>query len=97
MNEDEKKKAGAVGAGIAIAAAIWFFLRSKAQEPDKAMLYGEVTDIETGEPVKNISVLCNGYNGKTDSNGLYQILNIEPGTYSLTFNDPLGRYQELTI
>jgi hypothetical protein len=97
MTEEEKKKAAAVGTGIVIIAAIFLCLRGKEQEPDKAMLFGEVTDLDTGEPINNISVLCNGYAGETDLNGLYQILNIEPGTYSVTFTDPYGRYQEVTI
>ncbi len=97
MEDSEKKKAAAIAAGIAVAAALICWLRPKAQEPDKAMLFGQVTDIETGGPIKDISVDCNDYTGKTNADGLYQILNIEPGTYSVIFTDPHLRYQEVTV
>lgn len=91
-----KGKKAAVGAGIGIAVAvtlIWAF-RARA-EPDKAILEGTVTDIYSTEPIKDILVSCNGYTGET--NGNYRIINIEPGTYPVTFTDPLGRYAPLTV
>jgi hypothetical protein len=96
MTADEKKKAAAVAAAIAIAAAIWLCLQRRDQQPDKALIFGQVTDIES-LPINGIQVLCDGYSASTDVNGLYQILNIEPGTYDVTFTDPYGRYQEVTV
>src|SRR5699024_8185646 len=47
---------------------------------------GTVTDEETGEPIPGaniyISELQTG--AATDAEGMYEITNIEPGTYSLT-------------
>lgn len=97
MNKQDKKKAAGIGAGIALILGIVLCRRAHAQQPDKAMLYGLVTDIETGNPISGIDVNCNGYTAKTTGLGNYQILNIEPGTYSVTFTDPHGRYEPITI
>jgi len=94
--KDEDKKALAVGAGVAVAAAL-LLVRKTHAEPDKAILFGQVTDAETGDPVNNINVSCNGYIGKTNSAGSYRIINIEPGTYDVTFTDPYGQYATLVI
>jgi len=93
----DNEKAIAIGAGLAVAGALILALKAKGQEPDMAMLYGLVTDAETGLPIKDINVNCNGYTGKTNARGEYQIINIEPGLYPVTFFDPLGRYASLTL
>jgi len=47
---------------------------------------GRVTDRQTGEPLIGASVVVDGteLGNATDLNGQYQIINIPPGTYSLT-------------
>lgn len=90
------KIAIAIGGGIALAASLIYALRTRAEDPDKAILFGQVIDSVTTEPIKDINVNCNGYTGKTNSTGDYRIINIEPGTYSVTFTDPLGRYEPHT-
>lgn len=72
---------------VGIAAAIYFLSKKAGAEPDpeKAILYGQVTDSSTAYPVPGVSVNCGGHTAKTDGNGLYQIINIPPGTYEVSF------------
>jgi len=58
-----------------------------------AVLYGTVTDNGTGSPIQGILVSCNGYAATTAPDGTYRIENIPPGTYTVTFSDPLERYE----
>lgn len=48
-------------------------------------LRGKVTDKQTGEPLVGASVLIEGtmFGASTDANGVYIILNIQPGSYKL--------------
>jgi len=62
--------------------------------PGTAILYGTVTDKTTGSPIEGISVNCDSYPGTTALDGTYRIENIPPGAYTVTFTDPLGRYEE---
>jgi hypothetical protein len=59
-----------------------------------ATVYGIVVDGTNGEPIEGIEVNCNGYTAVTDSSGRYYIEGIPPGGYTITFTDPLGRYQQ---
>lgn len=97
--KDERKKAAAIAAGVAVAGALILLCRrgAGAQDPEKALLYGAVTDVETGSPISGINVACNGYSAKTGGDGSYEILNIEPGTYSVVFSDPHGRYYPVEV
>lgn len=100
--EKDKKKIIA-GAGILGGAGLAFLLlrRGKAAPPppppDKATLWGTVKDAQTNKGINGISINCNGYIATTESNGYYALENIEPGTYTVLFSDPLGRYEPLTI
>ncbi len=49
---------------------------------------GKVTDAETGEPLPGVNVVVEGtYRGAaTDLEGMYSILNISPGTYTVKFS-----------
>ena len=96
VNEKEKDKKALIILPIILGAgaAVWLFLRRKvAADPDKAILFGKVTDADTLAGVQGIDVNCNGYAAKTNGGGDYQIINIPPGTYSVTFTDPLERYE----
>ena len=97
VNEKEKKALIilpiALGAGLA-----WFFLRRKVvADPDKAILFGKVTDAGTLAGIQGVDVNCNGHTAKTNSGGDYEIINIPPGTYSVTFTDSLGRYEPQAV
>ena len=93
--EEEKEKALPiiVFIGLSGLAAAWLLLRGKPIEPDKAILYGLVTDAETYVGIADIDVDCDGHTAKTDVNGEYAIINIPPGTYAVTFTDPSGQYE----
>lgn len=97
--QEEEKKAlpivVLIGLGVAGLAA--WLLKRKPIDPNKAILYGMVTDVETTVGIANINVNCDGYTAKTDSNGEYSIINIPPGTYSVTFTDPSSRYEPVTV
>lgn len=88
-----EKKGIAIGAGVAVAAALVLAMRARAIDPGKGVLMGKVTDIDSGSPINNINVDCNGYTGKTNAHGNYEIINIEPGWYDVIFTDPHGRYE----
>lgn len=65
--------------------------------PDKAILYGVVKDAQTHTLIEGINVNCDGYTDITAPDGSYRIENISPGTYSVIFTDPLGRYEAKEI
>jgi hypothetical protein len=65
--------------------------------PGTAVLYGQVTDAQTGTAIEGIQVSCDSYTGMTGADGQYRIENITPGDYSVTFTDPLGRYETKVI
>lgn len=47
---------------------------------------GEISDLESGEPIKNVSVSIDGKKlYKTDKDGFYKIKNLAKGDYLLTF------------
>ena len=99
MEADKKKKIA--GAGI-LGGILLFLLIKRAHgipepPPDKANLYGKVTNAQTGKAIQGIEVSFNGYAGVTQSDGYYLIENIIPGAYAVTFQDPLGRYETLVV
>jgi len=98
----KKATIGVVAAG-AVAAAIFYFLGKKPSPPppppppDKANLWGIVTDSQSSAVLSGREVSCDSYSAVTDTNGRYEILSIEPGTYGIIFTDPLGNYETLTL
>jgi|GEM_PF-1601952 len=68
-------------------AALWYFLTRKVSaDPDKAILFGTVVDSSNGLPIKGVNVACDGYTGQTNAAGDYEIINIPPGEYGVTFS-----------
>ncbi len=57
---------------------------------------GTITDAETGEPLPGVNVILEGTDqgAATDANGTYFIINISPGTYSVTAS--MIGYQQIT-
>ena len=99
VNDEEKDKKALIILPIFLGAgALWYFFRRKVvADPDKAILFGKVADADTLAGIQDIDVNCNGYAAKTNIGGEYQIINIPAGTYSVTFTDPLGRYQPQAV
>lgn len=99
VNEKEKEKKALIILPILLGAgAVWLFFRRKVvPDPDKAILFGKVTDADTLAPIQGIDVNCNGHAAKTNGGGDYQIINIPAGTYSVTFTDPLSRYEPQVV
>ena len=102
---ETKKKVG-IGAILAALALLFLWVKKAGgggqppppPPPEKATLWGIVSDAATGSPVAGINAALGSYSTNTDSSGKYEFLNIEPGTYaSLTFTDPLGRYETLVL
>jgi len=61
----------------------------KKPEPGKIHIYGYVTDIKTGEPIRNAEIGCNNKNNtnairSTNASGYYFFENIDTGTYNIT-------------
>jgi len=98
--EDKKKKTALIIIPIFGLGALLYFLfrrRPPTPPPDKATLYGKVTNDQTGKAIQGIEVSFNGYAGVTQADGCYLIENINPGEYAVTFQDPLGRYEPVTL
>ena len=98
--EDKKKKTALIIIPIFGLGALLYFLfrrRPPTPPPDKAALYGFVVDAQTGNGISGIDISLNGYAGISDNSGYYVIEDIEPGSYTLIFTDPLGRYEPVTV
>ena len=65
--------------------------------PQTAILYGTVKDASTTGVIEGIVVDCGGYTDTTKTDGTYRIENILPGSYSVSFTDPSGQYEEKVI
>jgi len=80
--------------GLAIAGYGAYKLLAGEGTPEQAAsIYGTVVDSETLQAIGGINVRIAGVSkAVTDSNGEFLVENINPGTYSLTFTDSLGRY-----
>jgi len=97
MKKETKQGLAIIGSLVGTGLAILGITRVKAALLLTATLYGTVTDAETGLPIENIDVDCNGYPDTTAPDGTYRIEDIPPGEYSVLFTDPLNRYEPLTI
>ena len=92
----EEKKAIPILMILGLGGLAAWLLRRRIK-PGTAVLYGSVTDIETNLGIPNIQIHCDGYTTRTNANGEYEIINIPPGTYSVSFTDPTGQYEGVTI
>lgn len=87
----DSKKAIAAGVGLGLVGLFGWLLSRKAKvvppppPPGLANLYGKVTDAVTGNAIANVLVNLNGTTIYTDGGGNYALLNVQPGSYSLTF------------
>jgi len=101
VEKAKKEKIAAAGFIVAIGFLSLLLKRGHAKPPppppDKATLYGKVTNDQTGKAIQGIEVSFNGYTGVTQADGYYLIENINPGAYAATFQDPLGRYEPVTL
>ena len=97
--EDKKKEISALF--LALLAFLFFWKKAKPSppepEPELATLWGVVTDASTGNTISGIEATLDSLLITTGTDGRYEFANVEPGTYSLIFTDPLGRYEPLTM
>lgn len=96
LTKTEKGVLGLFGA-LAAFFGIRQLLKAAPPEPGLAILWGIITDAETGARLAGIDVTCDSYSAITDGNGRYEIAELTPGTYTVTFTDPLGRYERLEV
>jgi len=64
--------------------------------PRTATITGTATDSETGMPIDSVKVTANGYQGFTDSNGVY-VLVVRLGSYAITFSKPGYNTETTTV
>jgi len=87
--EEKRDKTALIILPIILGGAAAFLLtRKAAADPNKAILYGHVSDVQTEAGINNASVHCAGLTAKTNADGNYSIINIPPGTYGVTFTHP---------
>ena len=99
MDNDTKKAIAVIGIATLGVGAALYFTKDTAADPDVglATLWGTVQDAETDEKLSGINVSLGLNMTTTDSNGKYEFVNIEPGSYMLVFTDPSGEYEMLEI
>jgi len=66
-----------------------------------ATLHGQVSDEPTGVPIEGILITCKGSKGLyttiTSGDGSYRLEHLTPGSYTVMFTDPQGRYQPKVV
>ncbi len=89
MPKDGKKTAIIVGVGVAAVAGVILLTAGKKPPPPLpglANLHGRVTDADTGVPLTGVLIALNGLSAFTDSDGLYEFTDLEPGSYVVEFS-----------
>ena len=73
-----------------ILAAAFFMAGCQKKEENRARVYGVVTDAKTSEPIKGVIVSISNYqygqvltSTLTGSDGQYELLDVEKGSYSI--------------
>jgi len=99
MDTNTKKAIAILGTAAVGVGAVLYFTKDTPVDPNVgfATLWGTVQDSETGEKLEGINVSLGLNMITTDSNGKYEFVNIEPGSYMLVFTDPSGEYEMLEI
>jgi hypothetical protein len=100
LTKAEKAVLGVTG-GVLLVIGIRELVQGKEKPPpppppELATLWGIVTDA-INSPIAGIDVECNGHYTTTNTNGRYEIPDIEPGIYSVFFTDPQGQYEPLEV
>lgn len=99
--EEKKDKVLLLIIPLGLGAAIWWYLRNRppTPPPGMAILHGIVADADTQQGIGGIDVALEGtaHAAVTEANGHYQINDIDPGTYTVSFIDPQGRYESGTV
>ena len=75
-----------LGASAAVAALGVLFLTKDTTPPGMGKLSGRVTDSVTGVGLAGVTVSMGGISVTTSSQGQFEILNIDPGEYLVTFS-----------
>lgn len=80
-------KTGLVVAGAGLAAgAAWLLTRkTKAADPGLANVFGIISDSVTGNPIAGVQILLIT-NTFSNQAGNYSFMNVEPGSYTITFS-----------
>jgi len=101
MAEEERKiPMGLIIGGIVVGTltglGIYVLTRRRPSipPPGEAILYGMVTDIDTGYPIEGVKISLDGLVTHTDSNGAYAFDGVEPGTYTVIFE--MEGYEPIT-
>ena len=99
MDTNTKKAIAILGTAAVGVGAVLYFTKDSAADPDAglATLWGTVQDSETGAKLEGINVSLGLNMTTTDSNGRYEFVKVEPGSYMLVFTDPSGEYEMLEI
>ena len=101
---DNKKLGIGLGVAAGVAALIGLSKKGTAPEepgpiplPDMSSIWGHVTDVVTGKPISNISVVAGDLTVSTDSTGRFELPDVSPGVYLIEFTDSTGNYQTASV
>ena len=98
-----KNAAIIVGAAAGVGALILLSRGAGAVPPPEpppggmAILYGRVTNSQTGNGIFGVRVTTTGAITETDSNGYYAALNIPPGSWGVRFEKDGYETEEVTV
>ncbi|HTU81771.1 MAG TPA: carboxypeptidase regulatory-like domain-containing protein [Candidatus Acidoferrales bacterium] len=64
-----------------------------------AVVFGQVRDTTTGQPLPNVGVTIGSHHATTDARGNYRLSGIAPGTYTLSVksDDVPPQHEHLTV
>jgi len=97
MKKETKQGLAIVGGLVGTGLAAYQLLKpTKPPKPEEGLstLWGMITDSISKNPIQGIEALLGSSSNLSDSSGRYELRNMDPGTYLLTFTDPQNRYEE---